>query len=184
MLQPAPRFDPQILSWEIPFYPGWVWVYIFYYPFCFLPLFLAPVRRDPAVFLRAVLGFALQFGISFLIFFFWPIRMIHPEIPPGWHARIIADLYRFDGGFNAFPSLHVANTVFVALLFLKFHKRWTGWLLLGCSGLIALSALLVKQHYLHDVLSGALLGWAACRIAFPKSFRPLPLERASRSSRE
>jgi membrane-associated phospholipid phosphatase len=171
LLGEAPRLPLDFFSWQIPFSPSWVWIYILYYPFCFLPLLLAPVRKDPSVFLRTVLGFALQFAICFAFFFIWPIQMVHPEALPGLNGQIITHLRGFDGGFNAFPSLHVANTAFVALLFLRF-RPWAGWGLLGGSFLIAVSALLIKQHYFYDVLAGALLGAACFYAVFQiRSFR-------------
>jgi membrane-associated phospholipid phosphatase len=63
-----------------------------------------------------------------------------------------------DTRYNAFPSLHVANPWMVALLCFRergFSPR--SLLLAFVAVLISIATLLVKQHYLLDVLAGMLL---------------------------
>lgn len=160
----APHSLP--LDVSIPFVPGWVWVYMLYYPFCFLPLFLRDVRNDPGVFTRTVLAFGLQFGISFAIFLAWPLRMMHPVLSPGLNGAILKQLYACDLGFNSFPSLHLANIVFVSLLYSRLRGIRAGILVSSVALLIAASTMLVKQHFVLDVVAGAFLGWASYVVAF------------------
>ena len=167
-----------LFNWDpaIPFLPGWIWVYLFYYPFCFLPLFLKDVRDNSVTFTRTVTAYGLQFGVSFAFFLLWPLRMMHPKIPSGVDGKILGSLYAFDLGFNSFPSLHVANIVFVSLLIFRLKGRWWGTLAFAGAALIASSTVLVKQHFLSDVLAGALLGWASFifseRIVSPEKSDP------------
>jgi len=153
----------QSFGWDkdIPFVPGWVWVYLLYYPFCFLPLLLSEVRDDSETFTKTMTAFSLQFGVSFTFFLLWPLRMVHPMIPLGLNGRILHQLYSFDLGFNSFPSLHLANIVFVSFLFLRLRGRRWALLVFGVAALIAMSTVLIKQHFISDVVMGALLGWGS-----------------------
>ena len=78
-------------------------------------------------------------------------------------------LYKIDAGFNIFPSLHVANVAYVACLIGRLRGRmavpvWILWLL------VAGSTLLIKQHFLVDVVAGTLLGMGSCSLAFHPDF--------------
>ena len=168
----------------IPFTPAWVWIYLLYYPFCFLPLFLREVRENPSVFSQTLVAFALQFGACFGFFLLWPLRMHHPVLSSGINANILRLLYGFDLGYNSFPSLHVTNCVFVSCLYLHLRGLRQALPVCGVAGLIAVSTLLVKQHFFSDILVGALLGWGSFVCAFtlvPATSRLGPESRSRRA---
>lgn len=152
---------------HLPFWPGWIWIYLAYFPVCFLPLFFQEVRQERELFMRTAVGFAAQFFLAFLVFYFFPVRMVRPEfIPSSLSESAVAWLYRVDPGFNIFPSLHVANSAFLACLAWRLRGALPGsavWLL--CL-LISMSTLLVKQHYLVDVPAGFLLGIGCFMLAY------------------
>ncbi|OGS05491.1 MAG: hypothetical protein A3G41_02500 [Elusimicrobia bacterium RIFCSPLOWO2_12_FULL_59_9] len=157
------------MGWEtaIALRPGWVWVYFLYFPVCFLPLFLPEVRRDIAVFRRTALGYAVQFVVAGFFFFLIPLRMARPELTSSTLSLAALQwVYAIDPGFNIFPSLHVANTAFLACMAWKFRGRLAGLCLWTICLLISVSAMLVKQHYFWDIPSGLLLGAAGYRLAF------------------
>ncbi len=151
---------------RIPFEPAWVWVYILYYPFCFLPLCLKEVRNDPVIFLRSLTVFAIQFAVSFSFFLLLPWRVTHGSLPVGINGQILGALYGFDLGFNSFPSLHLANIVAVCLLFKRFSRKYYGAAVFAGAMLIAVSTMLVKQHFISDVILGILLGWGSFTVVF------------------
>lgn len=90
---------------------------------------------------------------------------------PNMHAipaTMFNFLYSADEAFNAWPSLHVAQTVLITLV----TTRWAGmriqsdvkrkfWLTLLWLAAIALclSILTTKQHFAWDLLTGLILGW-------------------------
>ncbi len=152
----------------IPFKPSWVWVYLFYYPVCFFPLLLRPVRDTPSVFLKTATGFGIQFFLSCGLFLLLPFQVVHPILPAGLSNDIITSLYKMDMGFNSFPSLHVANITFVSILFWRFGSARWARLVTFISIAIACSTLFVKQHYVVDVLFGALLGWGSDVMTFQR----------------
>jgi membrane-associated phospholipid phosphatase len=67
--------------------------------------------------------------------------------------------------YACLPSMHVALSVFPALLGLSFSKsvglKWFG---VACAVLIAISTLTFKEHYVLDTISGAVLAFLCYRI--------------------
>jgi len=156
-------FDPSLPPdrW-IALSPSWIWVYLLYYPFCFIPLASRKVRADMRCFLKVAAGFLVQFGAALPIFYFFPTRIIHPDFAGGgFSASALRGLYSLDGGYCVFPSLHVANTFYVSLIAAHLFPKKASALLFLVFALIAASTLLVKQHFILDIPGGLLLGYFA-----------------------
>ncbi len=154
----------------IPFRPGWVWVYLLYFPVCFLPLLYREVRQEIGVFRRTAVGFAAQFLLASPFFLLIPLHMVRPEFHPVTISEhTLHWFYGIDPGFNIFPSLHVANIAFLACLTDKLRGALPGFAIWLFCLLTALSALFVKQHYLVDLPAGLFLGVLCYRLAFSKS---------------
>ena len=79
-----------------------------------------------------------------------------PEGTDPLSAGMLQVVRFFDTPSSCLPSLHVAISFASALLVWRERKR-IFWALLAWSLVIAASTLTTKQHYLIDVLSGALL---------------------------
>jgi membrane-associated phospholipid phosphatase len=73
--------------------------------------------------------------------------------------------YWLDLPYNCFPSLHVSN-VFLVSFFMQRFKKGMGWILFPLSTLVAVSVVLVKQHYIADVVAGIFVGWFVYRQVF------------------
>ena len=66
---------------------------------------------------------------------------------------------------NALPSMHVGLATMLALI--GWHRSRAWGVALGTAALlIAVSTLLVKQHFLVDLPAGAIVGWLAHRIVY------------------
>lgn len=92
---------------------------------------------------------------------------------PDMHA-IPAAMYNFlysaDEAYNAWPSLHVAQTLLITLVTTRWagmrinndgkRKFWLALLWIACVAL-CLSILTTKQHFAWDLFTGAILGWVA-----------------------
>ena len=151
------------LDLSIPFVPGFAWIYILYYLFCFTPIF---VIDTVATFRRIALGYFLEGMISFAIFVFYPTKMIRPEIAGSSISdKLLSIIYHTDPGFNVFPSMHVANSLFVALIFYRYNKR-LGLVFWAIALLISVSIFFVKQHYLVDFIGGAIEAVGVYLIVF------------------
>jgi SAM-dependent methyltransferase len=169
-----PAWRPET-AWDsfIPFSAAWVWPYLLYFPLCLAPLLLAPVRSDVAIFRSTAHGFLLQFVAAFVVFLAVPSGVTLPVVPPdaGLSEAAVGLIHRLDPGFNVFPSLHVANAVYVACVVSRFTGvpgRAAAW---ATAAAVAASTVLVKQHYLADVPAGAALGLTAFVAAFSRPSR-------------
>ena len=153
----------------IPLVPAWAYVYGAIYSVAVVPLFIV---RDARVLRRVALGFMAINLLAGLVFLAFPTRMERPEwvgLPAGsftqWSMGLI---YALDPPVNCLPSLHVANAFYVGSVARSFDRR-VGRFMFALAFLIAFSTLLVKQHYLLDVVSGALLGCGIARLAIPRA---------------
>ena len=136
----------------IPFVPYWIWIYLSLNLFTLLPLFvlsLGGIRRFATAFALVTVG-AASFHILFPAASGWQ----RPAVVAGYPQ--FAWLYAIEGPHNLVPSLHVAYTSLTALLV---HRP----LVYAWAAMLALSTLLVHQHHLLDVATGAALGWGGYR---------------------
>ncbi|MCL4558782.1 MAG: phosphatase PAP2 family protein [Deltaproteobacteria bacterium] len=148
----------------VPFVPQFIWIYLLYYPLCFAPVFLL---HNVDTFRRVAGAYLMEFVIAFAVFIVYPVKMIRPVVvPDSLSTKAVALLYRVDPGFNVFPSMHVANSLLVALIFYKYNRSM-GVLFFLTAVLISVSTLYVKQHYLLDVVAGVF----DAIIVYPTIFR-------------
>ena len=114
--------------------------------------------RDTVVTMTSVLL------ISYVVFWQWQTIVVRPDIVSSdLFSRLVAWVYSHDAPYNAFPSLHVSLSTTCALTWLR--SQWPSRpLFVGWSLLVAASTVLIKQHYLADVIGGALLA-AVCFAA-------------------
>jgi membrane-associated phospholipid phosphatase len=155
------------LDRRVPLRPEWIWVYLWYYPLCFAPLFFPGLLADDGVYLRAAAGFCIQFLAAWTIFYLYPTRIPREEVEgDSPSARAVRGLYAVDSGYPIFPSLHVANTVYVACLAAQFLPAPWSLPFFAAAALVSASTVLIKQHYLADIPAGLLLGWGAYALAF------------------
>ncbi|MFH1682290.1 MAG: phosphatase PAP2 family protein [Candidatus Woesearchaeota archaeon] len=133
---------------KIPFMPMFVFVYISMYLLVLMPYFFVKERKS---FNSAALSYFLVMGLSYLIFFLFPVKMLRPAV----ENSLVNLIYLLDAGYNCFPSLHVSLSLLSAAVCFHSNKRY--WWLFIWAGVVSLSVLFVKQHYLLDVLGGILM---------------------------
>jgi membrane-associated phospholipid phosphatase len=153
----------------IPFVPETIWIYLSEYPLLISAFVLT---RHPEALNRYVKSILAVLLASALIFILYPTTYprdrfpLPPELDP--FSRFLFELQRTgDSPLNCFPSLHVGSVLTSTLLFRDRPRAFLiffGWAILIC-----LSTLTTKQHYVWDVLGGAILTWLADRW-----FRPRP----------
>jgi membrane-associated phospholipid phosphatase len=147
----------------VPLQPAWAIVYGALYLFLILlPVFV--VRQDELL-RRTVLAYLAVWVAAYVSFMAYPTVAPRPAQLAGegfgvWGLRI---LYDADPPFNCFPSLHVAHSFVSALACYRVHRA-LGTTAVGCASLVALSTLFTKQHYVADVIAGALMAVVAYRI--------------------
>ncbi len=146
------------LDQMIPLTPWWIVIYAMIYPAAFLPLV---VVRDPFLFRKLVLGYLCLEASAMFLFVLAPVHMtLRPEISAvtgedffSWGVQFC---YWVDKPACCFPSLHVAAATYSALCALRVD-RVVGWCAVVVAVGISLSTLLVKQHFVADVILGASL---------------------------
>lgn len=158
------RFD----NW-IAYDARWVWVYSgLYYPMILLAALSVPTWRDFAF----VVGcFLTLLAIQVNMFLWWPTEIPaqwRKDARAGWIAkrgdgtwsqRFLDFVWSYDKLRNGCPSMHVSMAMMTDLT-ISAHwpmAAYVGWLF---PVLIAASALKTKQHYVVDVVPGAVTGAA------------------------
>ena len=78
--------------------------------------------------------------------------------------------YSADLPYNCFPSLHVAYAFIGALVLWNYKRTWA-YTYLACAIIVAISVVLVKQHYILDVVGGFITPfiayYLACKVTKP-----------------
>jgi hypothetical protein len=155
----AAQTDTQ-MAWEtrhIPFWPGWLYVYLF--PYALAP-FLLGILPWPT-FVWYIKRGLLILGVSLIFFALYPTKTVRPpvdKVGDGWTATFYRAMVATDDPpANAAPSLHVSLTCLLALALLRDFPRWWPVTIIGI-GLVWLATLLTWQHHLIDVAAGAILG--------------------------
>jgi membrane-associated phospholipid phosphatase len=135
----------------VPFLPFSILGYALVYVFIFLPVFTISNR---AIFTRVFYGFLVISLMALPFFIFLPVRVPRPGVPTqeSFFYWGVAFNYVLDKPVNAFPSLHVANSVFAAACCVKLSPRVGLWGIIGAT-LIAVSTLTLRQHFLADVVA-------------------------------
>ncbi len=109
------------------------------------------------------IGYGAQFLVSISLYMLYPCQMDrHENIAPSTvSGYLLATFQRLSKPFNAFPSMHVSYSLFSALVVSSSYSWGAGLAMIAGAILVALSALLTRQHHMVDVLAGAALGAGA-----------------------
>jgi membrane-associated phospholipid phosphatase len=140
--------------------PAWMLVYGSLYVFVVLLPVL--VVRERELFRRALKAYLFVMTVAYVGFLLYPTAAPRPEEVAGtgfaaWSLRLA---YSLDPPYNCFPSLHVAYAFVSALTSYRVH-RGVGAVAAGWAALIGISTLYTKQHYVVDVIAGALAAYVA-----------------------
>jgi hypothetical protein len=163
------------LDAAIPFTPYLLPLYLSFFSFWLLPKALLPLGGGQSAVYREVnITLMLMTLISCGCFLLFPMEVALRDQAlaelsrgtwPDWLARACYGLYAVDLPYNAWPSIHVSQPLLIMLV-VSSRRLFTAWhrALLWCYlAIVASSVLLMKQHYLWDVVSGvalALLTWS------------------------
>jgi membrane-associated phospholipid phosphatase len=152
------------LDEAVPFHPElWAWIYLSQFGVSAVLPWLINTRE---LLRRHVTAVVLMTMLSFAVFLFFPVAS--PRVPDGSAAMRL--IHTYDGGLNAFPSLHAAFAVVLTRLAWRvFGDRlhWTARLAtVVWAGAVLYSTLATRQHYAADVIAGAALGAFADGLAW------------------
>lgn len=155
------------LPWEksLPFFPALILGYMLIFAFIAFTYLLVD---DLSYFKKVVKAFLICITIHFIIFFIFPVEyLFRPEIDPekGWAYLLVSFYYWLDLPYNSFPSMHISNAFLVSFL-LQRYRPGLGWILHPMAVIVAISVVLVKQHYIADVVAGFFVAWGVYRLTF------------------
>jgi glycerol-3-phosphate O-acyltransferase / dihydroxyacetone phosphate acyltransferase len=157
---------------------GWVeFLSVFYaafIPYLYLSIFLGLVGRAPEERDEFITAFATLYALSFLGYLFLPARgpIVHmaeqfatPLAGGRMHAVVVASIDRLGGPHGAFPSLHLGAS-FLAMWFdLRHRNTLRGLIYLPLVVLIAAATVILRYHYVVDLIAGVALALLASRLA-------------------
>lgn len=165
---------PQIfLDSLIPVIPLFLVPYILYYPLLLLPFWAASKKDrncDSQQYLFAVGAvFFLAATICNAIFIIFPTEIIRPVVGgSGFMSEALRFVHAVDGSVALFPSGHVTYSLLAAFTTTHLDKKLA--VVVWPTALLILPAtVLIKQHYILDVLGGVLVAL----ITYYLAFRPL-----------
>jgi hypothetical protein len=150
----AHYFDPSFAFEDrIPFVPVAIFAYLLVW--VNLCVGVLSIRlEDMAFFRRAWRWLMLNATIAYVFFLLLPVRAAHRPViglTDSLAERIAGFYFYLDAPTNLLPSLHVELALMAGFLCLR-HSRWLGAVALTLAGVITVSVLLVKQHYVVDIV--------------------------------
>ncbi len=147
----------------IPVVGPFVIPYVSLRPFLYGSLVLFLLFRVRA-YRSAALSMTLVFAVSYAFYFFLQSYIERPALTgDDTFSRMIRDVYAGDQPYNDFPSLHASLSTLVAVHWLRLDRR-VGIVVAVWAALILLSTVFVKQHYVADMVAGALLAFVVSRV--------------------
>jgi membrane-associated phospholipid phosphatase len=151
------------LDAAVPFVPAAAVIYLTVYVMPWIAPFVLHTPARLRELARALALAILLAGIGYLLV---PAELI--DTGPT-NAETVGRLYQLADWINLthnyFPSLHVGIAVVCAVTFSRYSTRSAGTIYWLWAALIAISTMLTEQHYVLDVVVGAMLGVFAAQCA-------------------
>jgi membrane-associated phospholipid phosphatase len=131
------------------------------------------------IYQSAVLSMIVTFLVSYVFFAFLQTYVDRPVLTgDDLLTRMVRDVYAGDQPFNDFPSLHVSTSTIIAIHWWRMGRRLT-WPLIVWAGLIAMSTVMVRQHYVADIAGGLVLAFITS-LFFIRRLEPRAIDASAR----
>lgn len=141
----------------INLHPVWVFPYLSALPIWLAALIWGTIRMDGRTYRIMAVAALITVTVGVTTYAVFPTYVIRPEITSQtFGSNLLRWVYAHDQPYNALPSSHVYLTLLCGLLWMRWKPRGRFIWLVGLL-VICLSTLFTKQHYLLDVVCGALL---------------------------
>ena len=152
----------------IPFVPEFIWLYHTLIPAIIITTIFSMEKRS--VFFNTILALSISAVILTICHILFPSFYPRQAIDTGSISLWLVEVTRaMDAACNTFPSGHVA---FAWILYFCIgdaecikRTKWLRLTYLLWAILITLSTLVLKQHYIFDVVSGLALAWLSVAAA-------------------
>jgi membrane-associated phospholipid phosphatase len=144
----------------LPVVPVFAVPYVSLIPFIGVSLLLMLFRRA-RVYRSAALSMIVVWFISYAFYVFLQSFVSRPHVGGSdVFSSLVRWVYSADQPYNDFPSLHTSLSTIIAIHWWHIDRR-IGVPAAAWTALIVASTVLIKQHYLADVVAGLLLAAAA-----------------------
>ena len=164
MFQSNPIYIDFYLDDKIPFLGWFVYIYNMFYPLTIVACYFL-YKSDKESYYKGVISCIIGCLICDIIFLILPTIMYRPEIPnyDSFTNLVIRVTFFFDEPpLNCFPSIHCVFCFQIILSMIKSKcDRVKKAIFITSAFLIIISTLLVKQHFIYDVIAAFLV----CLIA-------------------
>jgi membrane-associated phospholipid phosphatase len=160
---PAPR-TVELLSF---FYAAFI-------PYLYMSILLGLAGRPADERDEFVTAFAVLYALSFLGYLFLPARgpivQMAGEFPAQlqggfFHRTVVASIDSLGGPHGAFPSLHVGASFLAAWFDLRHRNLLRGLIYVPLVALIAVATIVLRYHWVVDLVAGVGLALLAHRLA-------------------
>jgi membrane-associated phospholipid phosphatase len=112
-------------------------------------------------FQSACLAMITVWFISYGFYYFLQSEVVRPVLTgTDIFSKMVMNVYAGDNAFNDFPSLHTSLSTILAIHWVRVNKP-LGIVLSIWTALIVASTLLIKQHYVADLIFGLVLAFGA-----------------------
>jgi membrane-associated phospholipid phosphatase len=116
------------------------------------------------LFQSACLAVITALLVSYGFYFCLQTEVVRPVLTGSdVFTQMIRDVYAGDNPFNDFPSLHTSTSALMAIYWLRADRR-VGIVAAVWAALVVASTVLIKQHYVADVVSGLALAFGAAWV--------------------
>jgi membrane-associated phospholipid phosphatase len=164
---PSRIFLQTPLDRALPVVPVFAIPYVSLIPYIGVSL-LAFLFLRVRVYRSAAITMIIVWFISYACYFFLQSYVARPNITgTDPFSAIVRSIYAGDRPYNDFPSLHTSLSTIITIHWWRVDRR-IGIAAAIWTGLIIVSTVLVKQHYIADVIGGLALGavtsWLVIRI--------------------
>ena len=99
--------------------------------------------------------------LCFIIFLIFPVRMdLRPEVTmaDNWITELCCFYFWIDHPYNLFPSMHLSGSFFAAFYCMR-KGPIIGSITMIMAMIVGVSVVLLKQHYIMDVVAGFFVAW-------------------------
>ena len=145
----------------IPFNKYFILPYVSWY--VFMAIFSAILCiLDKERYFKLLITLNIGMITCYIIYYFYPTYVPRPMITgTDFFSNLVLNLYAADNPYNCFPSIHVLNSVLIALYTYESDKVYKSIKIICViiSGSIILSTMFIKQHYFADVAVGIIFAF-------------------------
>lgn len=159
-------YIPTFIDTAIPFNKYFVVPYIFWYFYVCITILYFAIFNEKKYF-RLLICIVTGMLVCFLIYYFYPTVVSRPTVYGNdIFAKAVRAIYNRDKPYNCFPSIHVLDSVLMAV-YLNREQKLSRELKI-VSTLIAISiifsTMFIKQHYFYDAVAGTILAYCVYAV--------------------